>query len=63
MARPNLSVNSFFLLFSNKRVSFFGAPGKIYSKNPYIRALNFESQAAVGSYLLIANSNIRLSGS
>ena len=33
-----------------------------YSKNPYIRTLNFESQAAVGSYLMIMISNIRLYG-
>ena len=30
------------------------------SKNPSVRALNFEGQAAVGSYLMITNSNIRL---
>ena len=29
-----------------------------YSKNPYIRTLNFEGQAAVGSYLMIVNSNM-----
>ena len=34
-----------------------------YSKNPYIRNLNFEGQAAVGSYLMITISNIRLLGS
>ena len=34
-----------------------------YSKNSYIRTLNFEGQAAVGSYLMIMNSNIRLSDS
>ena len=31
-----------------------------YSKNPYIRTLNLEGQAAIGSYLMITNSNIRL---
>ena len=30
------------------------------SKNPYVRTLNFEGQAAIGSYLMITNSNIRL---
>ena len=30
------------------------------SKNPSVRALNFEGQAAVGFYLMITNSNIRL---
>ena len=35
----------------------------MYSKNPYIRTLNFNSQAADGSYLMITNSNIRLLGS
>ena len=34
-----------------------------YSKNPYIRTLNFEGQAAVGSYLMITNANIKLLGS
>ena len=34
-----------------------------YSKNPYIRALNFEIQSAVGSYLMIMNSSTRLLGS
>ena len=34
-----------------------------YSKNSYIRTLNFEGQAAVGSYLMITNSNFRLIGS
>ena len=34
-----------------------------YSKNPYIRTLNFEDQAAIGSYLMIVNSSIRLLGS
>ena len=34
-----------------------------YSKNPCIRTLNFEDQAAVGSYLVITISNIRLLGS
>ena len=34
-----------------------------YSKNLYIRAFCFEDQAAVGSYLMIINSNIRLLGS
>ena len=34
-----------------------------YSKNPYTRTFNFESQAVVGSYLMITNSNIRLLGS
>ena len=33
-----------------------------YSKNLYIRTLNFEGQAVVGSYLMITNSNIRLLG-
>ena len=31
-----------------------------YSKNPYIRTLNFEGQAAIGSYSMITNSNIKL---
>ena len=35
----------------------------LYSKNPYIRTLNFEGKAAVGSYLMITNSNVRLLGS
>ena len=30
------------------------------SKNPYIRTLNFQGQAAIGSYLMSTNSNIRL---
>ena len=34
-----------------------------YSKNPYIRTLNFEGQAADGSYLMITISNTRLLGS
>ena len=34
-----------------------------YSKTPYIRTLNFLGQAAIGSYLAITISNIRLSGS
>ena len=34
-----------------------------YSKNREIRTLNFEGQVAVGSYLMITNSNIRLFGS
>ena len=34
-----------------------------YSKNPYIRVLNFEGQAPVGSYIMIKNPNIRLLGS
>ena len=33
------------------------------SKNPNTRTLNFEGHAAVGSYLMIMNSNIRLLGS
>ena len=32
----------------------------LYSKYLYIRTLNFEGQAAIGSYLMITNSNIRL---
>ena len=36
---------------------------KPYNKNLYIRTLNFEGQAAVDSYVIIANSNIRLLGS
>ena len=35
----------------------------VYSKNLHIRTLNFEGQAAVGFYLMITNSNIRLLGS
>ena len=31
-----------------------------YSKNPHIRTLNFQDQVAIGSYLMITNSNIRL---
>ena len=31
-----------------------------YSENPYIRTLNFEGQAAISSYSMIKNSNIRL---
>ena len=31
-------------------------------KNRYIRTLNFEVQATVGSYLIITNSNIMLFG-
>ena len=34
-----------------------------YSKNPYIKTLNFQGQAAVGSYLMIIISNSRLVGS
>ena len=34
-----------------------------HSKNPCIRTLNFEGQAAVISYLIIMISNIRLLGS
>ena len=34
-----------------------------YSKNPYVRTLNFQGQAAVGSYFVITISNIRLLGS
>ena len=29
-------------------------PGGVYSKNPYIRTVNFEGQAAAGSYLMIS---------
>ena len=29
-----------------------------YSKNPYVRTLNFEGQAAIGSYLMTTHSNI-----
>ena len=32
-----------------------------FSKNPFIRALNFEGQTAVGSYSMIPNSKIRFS--
>ena len=32
----------------------------LYSKDPYIRTLNCQDQAAIGSYLVIAISNIRL---
>ena len=39
------------------------SPPNKYSKNTYIRTLNFHGQAAVGSYLMIMISNIRLSGS
>ena len=35
----------------------------IYSKNRYIRTSNFEGQAAIGSYLMNTNPNIRLLGS
>ena len=34
-----------------------------YSKNPYIRTLNFKGQAAVGSYMMITDPNIRVLGS
>ena len=34
-----------------------------YSKNPHIRTLSFEGQAAVTSYLMITKSCIRLLGS
>ena len=34
-----------------------------YSKNPYIRTLNFEGKAAIGSYLMITISEIRMLGS
>ena len=37
-------------------------PITTYGKNPHIRTLNFEGQAAVGSYLMIMNLNIRLLG-
>ena len=33
------------------------------SKNPYIITLKFEGRPAVGSHLMITNSNIRLLGS
>ena len=31
-----------------------------HSKNPYIRSFNLEINAAVGSHIMITNSNIRL---
>ena len=34
----------------------------LHSKNSHIRTLNFEGQAAAGSYLMTTISNIRLSG-
>ena len=34
-----------------------------YIENLYIETLNFEGQAAIGSYVMIKNSNIRLLGS
>ena len=36
---------------------------RIATLKTYIRTWNFEGQAAVGSYSMITNSNIRLSGS
>ena len=36
---------------------------QLYSKNKFLGTLNFEGQAAIGSYLMIMNSNIRLLGS
>ena len=44
------------------RLLFYIFP-MLYSKNPYIRTLNSEGKAAVGSYLMITNPNIRLLGS
>ena len=44
-------------------VEAWGSNG-LYSKSlSIIETLNFEGQAAVGSYLMITNSNIRLLGS
>ena len=31
-----------------------------YSKTPYKRTSNFKGQAAIGSYLMVTNPNIRL---
>ena len=35
---------------------------QLYSKKPYTRTLNSEGQPAVGFYLMITNSDIRLLG-
>ena len=49
--------------FDTGKKSLERRSGPEYRNNPYTRTLNFEGQAAVGSSLMITNSNIRLLGS
>ena len=55
---PDIQVN-----ITSCLISEASSPSLFRTKNPYIRTFNFQGQAAVGSYLMITISNIRLSGS